>query len=604
MARSAGRIWTVGAAVAALALAPAVGQAKTLALSELEFPATATVGQSGLTGSIVLARCRGGNSHACLGREISLTPSCSVEVAGRCQPAGAEPGVLAFSRATSGTCDTAFDVSAPDPVTGRIVLAPAIGNVLVPGSLDTCRIDLEFSVRRMPAGDADPGAPGVQTRQIATSAERDARTVSTMTIAPAPSIATLAAPGIVLGAGALTARAMVSGGGNPAGREVVFQLYGPGDASCERPIFVTFATLDDAGTATSAAYTPTRAGVYRWRVFLGGDLPASSACDDATAAVAVVAPAPPGATAGELGTATALVFGATPPGAAPPGSATTGSAAAGGDLEIVGWGFDRPPRVGQLVFLEVRARDPKRPISGVQVRFGEPRGLSGISACAPGTVASAGTERLRLPYTFRRSGRHAVTITALSGGCTATRTRATELLTVDVAPAAGARAGFAAAPARVRAAAASCAGSGEVPKDTAFHRNKVAAAVLCLVNAERKKRGLKKLARSKLLAQAARNHSKDMLKRRYFDHVGPRGPAFAARLRQVRYSGTSATENIGYGADFTAALIVRAWMNSPGHKANILGKMRFAGLGVAIDVPVSPRSPGATYTMVFGTKQR
>jgi uncharacterized protein YkwD len=602
MARALCRFLVLVGALVAAAAFPAAGQAKLLALSKLELPPAVTVGQSALTASIVLERCHGGSGPGCLGREISLTPSCSLTVAGRCGPAGAEAGVLAFSRATSGTCDRTFDVSAPDPVTGEIAIEPGIGNVLVPGPFDTCRIDLEFAVLRMPASDADSALAGVQTRQVAVAVggpnddPADGHVVSaTMTVAPAAGVLrTLAARGVVLGSGALTARATFSGSTAPTGRQVEFRLYGPDDPTCASAIFTASATFDAAGQATSAPFTPMRAGVYRWRAFDGT---AGSACDDPDAAVLVAAPAtpPPAPSGAAIGTFPPATAGA---------AATAGSSEDG--LEIVGAAFDRAPRVGQLVFLEVNARDPKRPISGAQVRFGEARGLSGISACTPGLGARAGTLQLRLPYTFHTAGRHTVTITALSGGCTSARTRATETLSVDVAPAAASRAASAAARpgARPGSAGGSCAGAADVPKNTASSREKVATAVLCLVNAERAKHGLKKLARSKVLAQAATNHSKDMIKRRYFDHVGPRGPAFAARLRRVRYRG-GAAENIGYGADFSAQLIVRAWMNSPGHRANILtGKMRFGGLGVVVDMPVSPRNPGATYTMVFGSKQR
>jgi uncharacterized protein YkwD len=132
-------------------------------------------------------------------------------------------------------------------------------------------------------------------------------------------------------------------------------------------------------------------------------------------------------------------------------------------------------------------------------------------------------------------------------------------------------------------------------------RLKVATAILCLVNAERRKKGLKKLTGSRVLATMASGHSKDMYKRRYFEHNGPGGPSFQKRLTRARYRGSSASENIGYGSNFNAKLMVQAWMNSPPHKANILSpRSKFAGVGIAVGIPVTPAKPGSTYTMNFG----
>jgi uncharacterized protein YkwD len=134
----------------------------------------------------------------------------------------------------------------------------------------------------------------------------------------------------------------------------------------------------------------------------------------------------------------------------------------------------------------------------------------------------------------------------------------------------------------------------------------VAAAVLCLVNVERAKLGRRQLVRSPLLQRAAGAHTSDMIGRRFFEHEHvPGGPKFVSRLRRVGYRGPTYAENIGYGSDYNATLMVAAWMNSPSHRANILhARLRFAGVGVTSALPVAPQRPGATYTMDFGATLR
>ena len=102
--------------------------------------------------------------------------------------------------------------------------------------------------------------------------------------------------------------------------------------------------------------------------------------------------------------------------------------------------------------------------------------------------------------------------------------------------------------------------------------------VLDLVNAERAKKGLSKLTWSDELANVARAHSKDMLNRKFFSHTNPDGQSPFDRMRAagIRYS--SAGENIAAGQR-TPQEVVNAWMNSEGHRANILNAS-FTKLGV------------------------
>jgi uncharacterized protein YkwD len=137
--------------------------------------------------------------------------------------------------------------------------------------------------------------------------------------------------------------------------------------------------------------------------------------------------------------------------------------------------------------------------------------------------------------------------------------------------------------------------------------NRVDSAVLCLVNAERRRHGLRALKNNARLRRAADRHSSDMVRRHYFDHRSPSGGDVVARARSARYIRSSGSwqvaENIAWGSGRlgTPTAIVRAWMNSAGHRANILrGSLREAGVGVSARTPSGGR--GGTYTMVFGRR--
>jgi uncharacterized protein YkwD len=131
-------------------------------------------------------------------------------------------------------------------------------------------------------------------------------------------------------------------------------------------------------------------------------------------------------------------------------------------------------------------------------------------------------------------------------------------------------------------------------------------AVLCLVNQERDERGKRPLNENQALTRAAGIHSRDMVERRYFDHNSPSGRDVVDRVMAARWtsrnSAWSVGENIAWGTgDYaTPRRIVNGWMNSPGHRQNILGKFREAGVGVAVGNPRGRR--GATYTLDFGTR--
>ena len=121
-----------------------------------------------------------------------------------------------------------------------------------------------------------------------------------------------------------------------------------------------------------------------------------------------------------------------------------------------------------------------------------------------------------------------------------------------------------------------------------------AAQVLVIVNQERQAAGVAPLLTLDLEAQLpALAHSHDMIGRNFFDHFNPENLSPADRVAQLGGTGYSAVgENIAAGQADAAAVMV-AWMNSAGHRANILTP-NFTHLGVGV-----VEGPAIHWTQVF-----
>lgn len=156
-----------------------------------------------------------------------------------------------------------------------------------------------------------------------------------------------------------------------------------------------------------------------------------------------------------------------------------------------------------------------------------------------------------------------------------------------------------------KAAGSGCRGQHAEPSKAGV--TTIRRATLCLINRERQARGLGALRMSRTLARPAQRHSADMAARRYFSHTSPSGTTMGARIARSGYTrggrGHVIGENIawGTGAVSTPASIVRGWMNSPGHRANILSpRYREIGIGVVGRAPNG--AAGGTYTTDFGAR--
>lgn len=102
--------------------------------------------------------------------------------------------------------------------------------------------------------------------------------------------------------------------------------------------------------------------------------------------------------------------------------------------------------------------------------------------------------------------------------------------------------------------------------------------VLQLVNAERAKAGLSSLTTNSTLSAAADKRAKETVQS--FSHTRPNGTKFSTVLQEYGISYRTAGENIAYGQR-SPQEVVTGWMNSPGHRANILnGSFSKIGIGV------------------------
>jgi uncharacterized protein YkwD len=109
------------------------------------------------------------------------------------------------------------------------------------------------------------------------------------------------------------------------------------------------------------------------------------------------------------------------------------------------------------------------------------------------------------------------------------------------------------------------------------------AEVATIVNQERAKVGCPAVTVDDRLTAAARAHSADMAARNYFSHTTPEGVDFATRITNAGYRWSGAGENIAKGQR-TPQEVMTSWMNSDGHKANILNcGYKNLGVGVAAD---------------------
>ncbi|HJV17777.1 MAG TPA: CAP domain-containing protein [Bacillales bacterium] len=108
--------------------------------------------------------------------------------------------------------------------------------------------------------------------------------------------------------------------------------------------------------------------------------------------------------------------------------------------------------------------------------------------------------------------------------------------------------------------------------------SKIAMQVIDLTNAERKKNGLQPLKADASLSKVAQTKTNDMESKHYFSHTSPTYGSPFDMMRDFGVTYRTAGENIAMGQP-TAQQVVNAWMNSEGHRKNILSP-NYTNIGV------------------------
>ncbi|GMF12231.1 unnamed protein product [Phytophthora lilii] len=106
--------------------------------------------------------------------------------------------------------------------------------------------------------------------------------------------------------------------------------------------------------------------------------------------------------------------------------------------------------------------------------------------------------------------------------------------------------------------------------------------MLELVNEQRAANGLSSLCMNSKLLSSALRHSKDMAANDYMAHNGSDGSTMEERITQAGFDWTAVGENVAAGQE-TVSDVMTAWMNSPEHKANILGDYKMFGTAYAFN---------------------
>ena len=254
--------------------------------------------------------------------------------------------------------------------------------------------------------------------------------------------------------------------------------------------------------------------------------------------------------------------------------------------------FPRPPVAGKPSDLVLELYDPDSPVIGVMVDLG-PAGAMGLSACRTFSPPAPGKAvKLTIPVVFPAPGLQAYALEVRSGGCGSHQAARSEHSAQVQTGALVARA----------AQAARCSGTMRPKRGS---EQQLAEAVVCLINRERARRRLRPLTVNPKLTASAAAHTADMLQRRYYNHQRPGGPALKARARRAKYRGNTG-ENLGLanGALAQPAQMMRMWMKSPMHRANILQR-RFRAVGVSVQAkdPLKKMAGAAIYTVNFGTRK-
>ena len=111
------------------------------------------------------------------------------------------------------------------------------------------------------------------------------------------------------------------------------------------------------------------------------------------------------------------------------------------------------------------------------------------------------------------------------------------------------------------------------------------------LNQERARFGLPPLRQNRMVSQAAATHACDMQRNGFFGHQGSDGTTAFERVKRLGTSPCRVAENVAFGYA-NAQIVVQGWMDSPGHRRNMLqADVSEFGVGVA-------EAPGGPYAVL------
>jgi uncharacterized protein YkwD len=148
-----------------------------------------------------------------------------------------------------------------------------------------------------------------------------------------------------------------------------------------------------------------------------------------------------------------------------------------------------------------------------------------------------------------------------------------------------------------RSTAGRCPLADATPEQASARR--LAGALRCLVNRQRRRRGVAPLHNAPALDRVARRFAEDMRRRGYFSHVSPDGRRLRDRVRSVGLQASGEVLAWGCGQLATPAAALRAWVASPAHRRLILShRYTIIGAGMADGAPALACGPAASTSVV------
>ena len=138
--------------------------------------------------------------------------------------------------------------------------------------------------------------------------------------------------------------------------------------------------------------------------------------------------------------------------------------------------------------------------------------------------------------------------------------------------------------------------------DRSMSKRAAASAMFCLINQERRKRGIAPLRHDAKLAKVAGRHAKHMVRYSFTGHRSPKSGGLVKRVKRARVfrksRAFSVGENLGWGG--TPFAINRAWMRSAIHKkATLYRSFTKMGVGVVKGLPHGNKRRSLTYVVTF-----